>query len=507
MAQRILIVEDDDAHAELIHRAFSDSSERFTTEIVNTLSDARSRIAQNIPALALVDIVLPDGKGIDLLSGGEKENSFPIVVMTSHGDESVAVEAMKAGALDYVVKTSATLTELPHIAERSLREWENILARRQAEAQFRRSTAEMKAYVETAAQGVVAMDCEGRILLVNQQLEILFGYHRDNLIGKPFALLSSEAAEDLRNMMRTATAGTASAGREYLGRRQDGSHFPIEVALSFSETEGNTRILALITNITERKRHEQEMLEFQRMQLELERERELNRHKSHFLSMISHEFRTPLAIILSSSDILRNYGNKLTPEGREDHFAKITRGVRRLEDMINDILLLSRADMQRIDCMPEWHNLVHFCQTIVEEINKTFHTQRIEFKHDGERTLAFFDVHLLEHILVNLLTNAIKYSAEDGHVLFSVANEDDRCVFTIADDGIGIPEADQSRIFEPFHRASNSDVSFGTGLGLAIVKEFTQLHNGTVAFHSREGEGTMFTVTIPQPGEGSASGR
>jgi signal transduction histidine kinase len=161
--------------------------------------------------------------------------------------------------------------------------------------------------------------------------------------------------------------------------------------------------------------------------------------------------------------------------------------------------------MQRIECVPQWHNVIHFCQAVVEEISKASHTQRIEFKQETERSLAFFDAHLLEHILANLLTNALKYSADHGHVTLSVANEADRCVFTIADDGIGIPEADQSRIFEPFHRASNSEMSFGTGLGLAIVKEFTQLHNGTVSFHSRIGEGTSFTVTIPQPGESNAS--
>ncbi|MCC6613898.1 MAG: PAS domain S-box protein [Anaerolineae bacterium] len=504
MIQHILVVEDDATHAELIHRAFADDSEKFTVEIVNTLTDARQRIESGTPELALVDIVLPDGKGIDLLTEQEDEVAFPIVVMTSHGDEQMAVDAMKGGALDYIVKTPATLIDLPHIAARALREWQHIVARRHAEAQFRRSNAELRAFVETAAQGVVAMDRAGTILLVNHQLEIQFGYHRDDLIDKPFALLAPKAAQAIQHMSPSTEVDTYAPGKEYVGLRQDGSKFPIEVAISFSETEGNTRVLALITDITERKRQEEEALAFQRMQLELERERELNQHKNHFLSMISHEFRTPLAIILSSSDILRKYGERLSPDGREDHFSKITRGVRRLEEMINDILLLSRVDMRRIECNPQWHNLMHFCSNLVDEVSRATQTERIELKPETERDTAYFDALLLEHILVNLLTNAVKYSPDEGIVVLSIANNEHECIFVVSDQGIGIPDEDQSRIFEPFHRASNSEMMNGTGLGLAIVKEFTYLHNGTVSVQSRLGQGTSFTVTIPQPGSDDA---
>jgi len=504
MMKNILVVEDNATHAELIYRAFSDDSERFAVEIVDTLSDAHERIKAESPALALVDIVLPDGKGIDLLKECKQECSFPIVVMTSHGDEQVAVDAMKAGALDYIVKTPATLIDLPHITERALREWQHILARRHAEAQFRRSNAELRAFVETAAQGVVAMDRSGTILLVNHQLEVLFGYHRDDLLDQPFAMLAPGAAQALEHMPAQTEIDTYVPGKEYVGYRQDGSQFPIEVAISFSETEGNTRVLALITDITERKRQEEEALAFQRMQLELERERELNQHKNHFLSMISHEFRTPLAIILSSSDILRKYGERLTADRREEHFAKITRGVRRLEEMINDILLLSRVDMRRIECNPQWHNLKHFCQNIVEEVNKAVEARRIDLNLETERETAYFDALMLEHILVNLLTNALKYSPEDGTVTLAIINDETECTFVISDDGIGIPDEDQTHIFEPFHRASNSETINGTGLGLAIVKEFTYLHNGTVSVNSQLGRGTSFTVKIPQPGGDAA---
>ncbi len=234
----------------------------------------------------------------------------------------------------------------------------------------------------------------------------------------------------------------------------------------------------------------------------LARERELSELKSRFVSMVSHEIRTPLAAILSSAELLERYGARWSEEKRLTHLRRIQNTVQRLTTLLEDVLWVSRAEAGRLRFHPKPLDLVAFCRDLIEEMRLTAadsHQLILDLTAlpEPKHLTAVLDDQLLRQILHNLLSNAIKYSPQGGPVRLALRQEDDWVVLTIADRGIGIPDADQERLFEPFHRGHNVGAITGTGLGLNIVRRAVELHGGSIGVQSREGEGTTVTVVLP----------
>lgn len=233
------------------------------------------------------------------------------------------------------------------------------------------------------------------------------------------------------------------------------------------------------------------------LQLALSNERELGDLKSNFVSMVSHEFRTPLGVIGSSAQILDRYFTRLSEEDRREHLDNVTSGVHRMARMLEDVLVLSRVDSGRMDFRPESLELGELCRRVVDEM-RSLHGGSVvlSIAPDAEQC-SHADENLLRHILTNLLINAHKYSPPGAPVQLTVAREKFDAVFTIRDEGIGIPQSDQARLFEAFHRGSNVGQVAGTGLGLVIVRRCSEIHGGTVSVASSEGAGAIFTVRLP----------
>ena len=230
----------------------------------------------------------------------------------------------------------------------------------------------------------------------------------------------------------------------------------------------------------------------------LAEEKELNQLKSNFISMVSHEIRTPLALILSSSEILSRYHDRLASEKRTEHLQAIDSAVQRMGALMEDVLLFSKAEAGRMEFKPVPMELTPFCEQLVDEIQST--TARrcpIELTLAGMAEPARADEALLRHILGNLLTNAVKYSMAGAAVALRVSRVEGEAVFEIEDHGIGIPDADRSRLFTPFHRGKNAAHIVGTGLGLVIVRRCVERHGGKFDITSREGKGTTATVRLP----------
>ena len=250
--------------------------------------------------------------------------------------------------------------------------------------------------------------------------------------------------------------------------------------------------LLVSVNITERKRAEAELLKA------LEREQELGQLKSNFVSMVSHEFRTPLGVIQSSAEILGDYLDELDPGERKEHLQSIAKNTRRMADMMEEVLVLGRLDAGKMDFQPAPLGLRGFCARLVDEVlsaNELACT--IELRTSDLPSEAHADERLLRHIFTNLLSNAVKYSERERPVQFSVEREARDAVFTLRDRGIGIPEADQAWLFNAFHRGSNVGQRAGTGLGLVIVKRCVELHGGKICVESKVGDGTTVTVRLP----------
>lgn len=261
----------------------------------------------------------------------------------------------------------------------------------------------------------------------------------------------------------------------------------------YDANQGHVLALFVYNNITQQKRVEREI------RYALKKEQELNDLKSRFVSMASHEFRTPLSAILSSAILISKQNDLGNEDKIERYVERIKSNVRNLVVILNDFLSLDKLDEGKLLPHPQLFDLVQFSKTLIEEMrpNKK-EGQNINFTHNEEDILVFIDPKLLSHILINLMTNAIKYSEENKDVILDVQNNGNHVVLTITDYGIGIPEKERQHLFERFFRAENALNIQGTGLGLHIVKQYVMLMGGTVNYKSELGKGTTFTVELPK---------
>lgn len=230
----------------------------------------------------------------------------------------------------------------------------------------------------------------------------------------------------------------------------------------------------------------------------LAKEKELNELKSRFVSMTSHEFRTPLTAISVIADILKHK----SPGEKEADKLELLRGIQssvtNMTRLLDDVLLISKSETGKLDSQPALLDLTQFCTGLVEELQlSTGNKRTITFISSPPHITGWMDERLLQQTLANLLSNAIKYSPEGSPVYFEVIGQADQVVFKIKDQGIGIPEADQSQLFESFHRAGNVGNIPGTGLGLAIAKNTVDLLGGQITFSSHLGVGTTFVICLP----------
>jgi PAS domain S-box-containing protein len=255
---------------------------------------------------------------------------------------------------------------------------------------------------------------------------------------------------------------------------------------------GVLRMTGINVDIDNRKRAEAELL------AAVQREKELSEMKSKFVSTASHEFRTPLATMLSSAELLEHYSESLSPPEKLNLLRTIQSGAKRMSEMIDDVLTLGRAESGVLKLNSGRMNLRELCGRVVSEFRIAQGRQHLISLVDRfDRAHVDMDERLLRHILNNLLSNAVKYSPPGSEVTFSLARRNEQAVIEIQDQGIGIPAQDQPRLFESFHRASNVENRPGTGLGLAIVKKSVELHGGEISLASAPGAGTRFTVVLP----------
>ncbi len=374
---------------------------------------------------------------------------------------------------------------------------EDITERKRAEQTLRESEQNYRALFEASSQGVMIND-EKEFLHVNAAAARIFGHPLENILGRhprelaapvqPNGELSSPAAD--RHISQCLREGQTRF--EWLSRRADGTDVPLDVVLTSIEMGGRKVIQAMVTDISERKRAEEEL------KRALEHERELGLLKSNFVSMVSHEFRTPLGIIQSSAEILDDYLDQLDPAERREQLTSIIRNSRRMAGLMEEVLVLGRLDADRMEFQPAPLDLAALCRRLVDEVHSTSESgARVEFFTAELPAETLADERLLRHILLNLLTNAVKYSETGQSVTFHTHGADGRIEFVIRDQGIGIPPEEQRHLFTAFQRGSNVGQRPGTGLGLVIVKRCLDLHGGSLSLDSSPGRGTTATVILP----------
>jgi PAS domain S-box-containing protein len=337
---------------------------------------------------------------------------------------------------------------------------------------------------------------EGRIDQTNPAFNKIFDYEPDELFNQPVTRIFAEIdADEITHALHHAL-DTQDANKRIEAKmlRKDGTTFDADIAVGIF-IDGNTQetsFVVSVRDITERKLAEQELLKT------LEKERELNELKSRFVSVVSHEFRTPLAVILASSGLVQSYFDRLTPENRTHHLALIETQVKHLRDLIDDVLSITQAETVGLTFNPIQANLCELCRDVISTMQLTAkENHQIHFTTRGTCRNSLIDVNLMRRVMMNLLSNAIKYSPEGGDVNVDVTCGDDETIIRVKDSGIGIPLEDQARLFKTFQRARNVEAIKGTGLGLMIVKQSVESHGGEVMLESEIGKGTTVIIKLP----------
>ncbi|MCC6612578.1 MAG: PAS domain S-box protein [Anaerolineae bacterium] len=383
-------------------------------------------------------------------------------------------------------------------SEEAIRTLNEELERRVAErtSQLSRTKERVEAILNSSTDVIIFCRTNGTIDRANPVFVEVFGYEGEEALFQPLTkLVSQEHVPVIEQAFKAVLDKLESQRLEITVRRRDGVAFDADVTLSpvVSQIARLLGVVCIIRDISDRKRMESEL------RAALEAERELNALKSRFVSMISHDIRTPLSVIGSSADILRKYSERLDTDQRERHLIKIRSQVERMVDLLNDVLTISRADAGAIPLNRAPLDLDRYCCDLMEEFQSNpdiSHT--LLYESPGEPVIMIADEKLLYQAITNLITNAIKYSPENSTIRLQLTAEPDRVVLRVSDQGIGIPEEDQPYLFETFHRAANVGTIEGSGLGLAIVKRSIEAHGGTVTCESELGIGTTFTITIPK---------
>lgn len=394
---------------------------------------------------------------------------------------------------------------------------------------------------EFATEGILVANSKGEIRHANPATERMFGYDRGELNGKLVeVLLPKRYRHDhvghREGYVQKPSPRSMGHGRDLYGLRKDGSEVMVEVSLSPFETHEGKFVMSFMVDVTERKKNEIELrlaherlkqttdaLSLLNAELEskvqerteelaeaiqklaaskgevmraLEKEKEVNELKSRFITTASHEFRTPLGTILSSVSLIGRYESETDIDKRKKHVDRIKSAVNNLTEILNDFLSIEKLEEGVIRCKPELVDLCELLREICDDM-RSIARKGQQINLDCSIGMISLDPQIMKNAILNLVSNAIKYSDENAIISITVADRGDKLEIRVKDNGIGIPAEDVPNIFERFYRAKNSGNIQGTGLGLNIVRKYIEILGGTVTCDSRYGEGSTFTVIIP----------
>lgn len=402
--------------------------------------------------------------------------------------------------------------------------------------------AHMTSLFENATEGIILTNGKGHIVLANPAAERMFGYSAKELENLPVEVLLPANFRTGHKSLREGfhkkpSNRSMGAGRDLFALKKNGDEFPVEISLSYYKKDDELFVIAFIVDITLRKEVEQNLVkkqnelekvtfEIRKLNTELEKkvderthilkealekleqsqtelhealdkEKQLNEIKSRFVSLASHEFRTPLSAVLSSAALISKYSKEDDQEKRDKHIGRIKDSVKHLNDILEDFLSLGKLDEGRIVTDPGEFNLKEMIDETLADVKVVLKPgQKFNFKYEGEEKINA-DKKLLRNILINLISNAAKFSEEASPITISATCDREKNMITVADKGIGISKKDQEHLFTMFYRGSNVTNIQGTGLGLHIVKRYLTLINGTIDLQSTLGKGTSITVTFP----------
>jgi PAS domain S-box-containing protein len=386
----------------------------------------------------------------------------------------------------------------------------------------------LKALFEYATEGIIIADQFGTIIQANPSAERLFGYEKGELINQKIEVLvpnkySSTHQKHREGYNKNPHPRSMGKGLELYGKQKNGEELPIEISLTHYKSNNDLFVIAFIIDISERKLAEEKVkrnnieLELKveertkilketlheleaskdELSIALEKEKELNDMKSRFVTMASHEFRTPLSTILSSAALIGKYKNTDDEDKRHKHVNRIKSAVSNMTLILNDFLSAGKLEEGKISVNYCSINISSYVNECLSELSNFLKTgQEIKYSHDGAQEFVC-DKQFLKNIIINLVSNSSKFSAEDKIIEVTTVVKNSELQLIIKDNGMGIPVDEQKNLFERFFRAKNALNIQGTGLGLNIVAKYIEVMNGTIKFESELNKGTVFYINVP----------
>jgi len=484
---RILVVEDE----RIIALNLKENLEALGYGVVGIAASGEKAVKKALalhPDLVLMDIWLQgDMDGICAAQQIWDELQIPVIYLTGHSDKITLERAKVTAPFGYILKP---------VNERQLSVAIEIALQRYEREQF------LSAVLRGIGDGVVLVDKDCRIQFMNRVAETLtewqFTDAKNRELTDVFKLIDVQSQQPVNNPVTLALEQDKIVylTDDIVLITKTGQPLPIaNSAAPIRDKQGNLAGVVLVfQDISDRKQAEAALRQ------QLEKEQQLNQFQRQFIHTVSHEYRTPLSIIQASTFLIEANGSSVQSGNNLVNCQRIKQAVKYMVGLLEDVLTFGQAEAGQLILDPVPLDLNLFCQQLIEEYRLIAGEQaEIKWISCGKGQMAYLDKKLLQLIVRNVLTNALKYSSEKSPVYLTLSCETDRLKVEVKDNGIGIPPEDQPHIFNPFRRASNAGTIRGSGMGLAIVKKAVDLHGGTIAFESALGVGTTFTVTLPFP--------
>ena len=499
----ILLVEDNTAHTELIHRALESSGSKDELRICNNLAEGKRYIQSNSIDLVIADYNLPDGLGTELISPSSSNKRYPLILMTSFGDENIAADAIKSGALDYVVKSPEAFEALPSIIERVMREWRHIAANVAAQQALLLKEREQEEILNSMIDAVISIDEGGAILSFNMAAENLFGYTYSEIIGKNVSQLMPNPFADthdgyLQRYMQTGEARMLGLGREVEGRHKNKKTFPMRLFIATLplSSESRQRFIVSCVDLTYIKQQEEQLRRSQKMEA-----------LGKLTGGIAHDYNNMLGVIIGYAELLISHTAdqpKLLDYANKIHYAG-KRGAK----LTNKLLSYSRKQSPEATQL----DINALLQEQQDMLQKTL-TVRIKLKIDlaNEIWPIWLDSNDLIDTILNISINAMHamHDMESGaqltiqtrnlslkgpDALSLGLDTDDYVQLSLRDTGSGMNVSTKEKIFDPFFTTKQEK---GTGLGLSQVGAFVSRVKGAIKVYSELGTGSTFVLYFPR---------
>jgi PAS domain S-box-containing protein len=458
-------------------------------------------IGREVPGKKKDGTIFPFWLAVSEFKLGEKRMFTGVVHdMTEQKKAETALRELNQELESIVSERTEKLSDVVNKLLSSNQQLQHEIQERKAVAQALLMSQEEVKQTASLLQQIVYYFPDGAISVADRNLKYLFTggeLHRlfniqpqDAIGRRAFFLMSDEKWEEVKPVLSKVFEGESVLDYE-LPERIRNQDLVFD-AVPLKEPDGSINRIAIFTRtVTNLKRVEADLREA------LKKEQELGMLKSRFVSMASHEFRTPLSTILSSASLMIQYIKEEQQDRREKHFQKIKSSVDMLTTILNDFLSLSRLEEGRVEVAWETFDIKDFCKETMDDAQTIIKQgQTLKLHHPPKPLMVYLDKKLLKLIFINLISNASKYSDDAAEIYCTIKLEKNQLHISITDAGIGIPEEEQKHLFDRFFRASNATNIKGTGLGLHIVKRYAELMNGTVSFESIVGKGSTFTLSF-----------